>query len=292
MSLRTRLAYLKNKLFYNYALTRFRGASTLRYFLNETDFDRFINKYKHVEASANWDYSDAGQELIAKDRIKMLLNYTNNVVPATVCEIGPGSGMLLKQFADAGSTNVLGIDIQQPHNLDARMQYHLGGVHAIDSIANNSVDFMYSIDAFEHIPNPTEGIANCLTKLKPGATFYLQIGPTYYSPWGFHFYHILRIPYIHILFPEAYLEAYAQQENKQFPWTNRVPASTYLTYLNNLPADVQLVSLRYDYMWFFTRLLAKYADVFKAKQGVKFDDYFVGAIFAVLKKSETSEYLR
>lgn len=292
MSLRTKAAYIKNKLFYNYAQLCFKTSSIQRYFLSKTDFEKFVAKYKNVEASANWDYSDAGQETLAQERIKLLLAHNDNKIPATVCEIGPGSGMLLKQFLNSGSKNVLGVDIQKPANLDERITYHLGGVHELDALPDNSVDFMYSIDAFEHIPNPIEGINTCLQKLKPGGKFYLQIGPTYYSPWGFHFYHILRVPYIHILFPEEYLETYAKQQNKQFPWTNRVPASTYMQYFNHLPANVQLLSLTYDYMWFFTRMLGKYADVFKAKKGVQFDDYFIGAIFSVLQKSSTEEYLR
>jgi SAM-dependent methyltransferase len=292
MSLRAIAGHIKHKLFYNYAHLRYNLASKQRYFLNEKDFETFVNKYKNVEAKAMWDYSDEGQEALAKERFKMLIAQNNGVVPQSVCEIGPGSGMLLKQFLDAGSTTVLGVDIQKPNNLDPRITYHMGGVHELDNLPDNSIDFMYSIDAFEHIPNPTEGINNCLNKLKPGAKFYLQVGPTYYSPWGFHFYHILKIPYIHVLFPEEYLEAYAKKHNHQFPWTNRVPASAYMHYFNNLPAHTQLLSLRYDYIWFCTRLLARYADVFKAKQGVAFDDYFIGAIFTVLKKSSTTEYLR
>ena len=284
---------LKNTFFYKRALNKYKKSSAKSYYLDDKLFDNFVKNYETTEAKAHWDYSDDTQIKLANERYKKLIAENGNQIPETVCEIGPGSGRLLEQFIKNGSKTVFGVDIQQPGDfLDKRIKYYTKGVHQMDEVLDNSVDFMYSIDAFEHIPNPVEGLKNCLKKLKPGGTFYLQVGPTYYSPWGFHFYHILKIPYIHILFSEKILMDYAKKVNKTYPWTNKVPASEYMLFFNNLPADIQLLNLRYDYMWYTSKIISKFPHVFKAKPGVQFDDYFIGAIYVKIKKWGADSYLK
>ncbi|MHB8261600.1 MAG: class I SAM-dependent methyltransferase [Bacteroidia bacterium] len=206
--------------------------------------------------------------------------------------MGPGSGRLLKQFADMGCLQVYGVDIQQPNNPDPRVNYFTDGVHQMSHIADNSIDFIYSIDTFEHIPDPVAGIKKCIQKLKPGGIFYLQIGGNYFSPWGFHYYHILKVPYLNILFPQEYLVEYASAVNKLYPWTNRVPAHQYIECFEQLPHDAELLWLKYDYMWYFSRFIKNNIEVFKAKNTPCFEDYYIGEIYALIKKSATTEYLR
>lgn len=285
-------ANIKNQYFYNLAKKAYDKATAKHFFLDKNKFDEYIEKYKTIEAKAHWDYSDDAQEKIAKERVQKLIAFNNHQIPQSVCEIGPGSGRLLKQFADLGCKQVYGIDIQQPNNPDSRINYFTDGVHEMNHVADNSIDFVYSIDCFEHIPNPVDGIKKCLQKLKPGGLFYLQIGANYFSPWGFHFYHIIKMPYPNILFPEEYLQEYAKAKNHTYPWTNRVPAHEYITCLENLPYDAQLQWLKYDYMWYFSRFLKKEVEVFKAKNRPNFEDYYIGEIYALIKKSETTEYLR
>ncbi|MDF2447530.1 MAG: Methyltransferase type 11 [Bacteroidota bacterium] len=292
MTIRQIAAKYKNQYFYNSARRAFEKADAKHFFLDKNKFDEYVERYKIYTAASHWDYSPLGQEMIAKERIGRLLNYNNNKIPEYVCEIGPGSGLLLKQFANLGCKKIYGVDIQQPNNPDSRIEYVTDGVHEMSHIEDSSIDFMYSIDCFEHIPNPVAGLKKCLEKLKPGGIFYLQIGANYFSPWGFHYYHILKMPYPNILFPEEYLKEYAKARNISYPWTNRVPAHEYISFLEKLTPDTELLSLKYDYMWYFSRFIKKEIEVFKAKNIPNFEDYYIGEIYALIKKSETSEYMR
>lgn len=292
MTLRRAAADLKNRYFYKIAKRAYDRADSKLFFLDKNKFDEYVERYKSIEAKSHWDYSEEAQEKIARDRVQKLLSYNNNQIPKSVCEIGPGSGRLLKQFADLGSPKVYGVDIQQPNHPDPRINYDTGGVHFMNQIEDNSIDFMYSIDCFEHIPDPVAGLKKCIQKLKPGGKFYLQIGANYYSPWGFHYYHILRLPYPNILFPEEYLQEYASAKNKTYPWTNRTPAHSYLEYLEELQHDAQLLWLKYDYMWYFSRFIKKEVEVFKAKNRPRFEDYYIGEIYALISKSANTDYLR
>ena len=292
MKLRALVADFKNQYFHHIAKKAYEKANAKHFFLDKNKFDEFVEKYKVIEAKAHWDYSEESQEKLAKERIEVLLSFNKNKIPDSVCEIGPGSGRLLKQFADIGCKKVFGVDIQQPNNPDSRINYVTDGVHQMNHIEDNSIDFMYSIDCFEHIPDPVAGIKKCIEKLKPGGKFYLQIGANYFSPWGFHYYHILKMPYPNVLFPEEYLNEYASSVNKKFPWTNRVPAHSYIECLEKLSSDSQLLWLKYDYMWYFSRFIKRNVAVFKAKNIPHFEDYYIGEIYALIEKSDSLDYLR
>ena len=72
-------------------------------------------------------------------------------------------------------------------NLDGQQncQFHLTSVDAIP-LADNSVDFGYSLGVLHHIPDTAAGIKSCTSKLKKGSPFLLYL---YYSfdnrPWWF-----------------------------------------------------------------------------------------------------------
>jgi SAM-dependent methyltransferase len=52
--------------------------------------------------------------------------------------------------------------------------FHLAGVDNIP-LPNNSMDFGYSLGVLHHVPDTTEGIRNCVSKLKPAGPFLLYL---------------------------------------------------------------------------------------------------------------------
>jgi SAM-dependent methyltransferase len=64
-------------------------------------------------------------------------------------------------------------------------EFHLAGVDAIP-LPDDSMDFGYSLGVLHHVPDTQAGIANCVSKLKPGAPFLIYL---YYAfdnrPWWF-----------------------------------------------------------------------------------------------------------
>lgn len=292
MKLRRFAGYLKNKTFYNLAYLLYCIASRRRVYLDETKFNSLLKKYEKFKPWSHYDYSDKEQTDVANKRLELLIKENNGVMPKSVCEIGPGSGRLLQAFANAGCDKVIGVDIQNPAIPDERIKYSTKGVHEMNDIEDNSIDMIYSFDAFEHIPDPINGFKNCLKKLKPGGRLYVQIGPTYYSPWGYHYYIALNMPYVNVLFSEETLKKYVENKGIKIAWTNRVAASNYIKYFQNLHTDYNLEFLKYDFAWYNSSMIIKYPDIFKSKQDATFDDFFIGAIEVKIQKSNTSDYLR
>jgi ubiquinone/menaquinone biosynthesis C-methylase UbiE len=60
-------------------------------------------------------------------------------------------------------------------------------------------DFVFSLNAFEHIPNPGRALQEISRVLKPGGHAFLQFTPLYYSDAGHHLFGLTDIPWVHLL---------------------------------------------------------------------------------------------
>jgi ubiquinone/menaquinone biosynthesis C-methylase UbiE len=68
-------------------------------------------------------------------------------------------------------------------------------------------DFVFSINAFEHIPDPAKAFGEVVRVAKPGALVYVTIDPLWLSPTGGHFHEYVEEPWAHLVWPsEQYLE--------------------------------------------------------------------------------------
>jgi SAM-dependent methyltransferase len=152
----------------------------------------------------------------------------------------------------------------------------------MNSIADQSYDLVVSWSALEHIPEPEKVFSECLRILKPGGYLYLQFGPLYYSPWGYHHYSVLKMPYLHLLFPERLIHNYARQVRGNdyagyLPWTNGEDIDAYRFLKRQLPADYLLESYNSGFDHSSAHIISKYPEVFKSKQ-VSFESFFVDSI--------------
>lgn len=64
---------------------------------------------------------------------------------------------------------------------------------------DDTFDFAYTINAFEHIPNPFLAFDEMMRVLKPGGIFYVQFDPTWTSPFGHHLPDFLPEPWMHLV---------------------------------------------------------------------------------------------
>jgi ubiquinone/menaquinone biosynthesis C-methylase UbiE len=58
-------------------------------------------------------------------------------------------------------------------------------------------DFAFSLNAFEHIPDPGRALQEIARVLKPGGTVFLQFNSLYLSDGGHYLSHLTDIPWIH-----------------------------------------------------------------------------------------------
>jgi SAM-dependent methyltransferase len=135
-----------------------------------------------------------------------------------VMEVGCGTGSRCIQAAGLGAARVLGIDpmavdvakatdiIDQKYpELKDRVEFR---ACYIADVADEGFDVIISENAFEHILDPGDVLAEMRKKLKEGGRVYLGFGPLYYSPFGDHGWIRAalpfgeRLPWGHAVLPE------------------------------------------------------------------------------------------
>jgi ubiquinone/menaquinone biosynthesis C-methylase UbiE len=120
-------------------------------------------------------------------------------------EIGCHDGMVCHELQGLGQQAV-GIDVNSVA-FDKRAVNQ--GVELLEMnamelrFADDSFDFAFSYDAFEHIPNPGKALEEAIRVVKKGGYIYLSFGPLYFSPLGAHLMASINVPYCHMLFPQS-----------------------------------------------------------------------------------------
>lgn len=275
---------------YKMAKSRYDSAIPGRYYLPESCFAEFVASYGHLKARPFQEYSEEALVARARERSSLLLTKAGGKVLRAL-EIGASDGMVLKELLANGVREAVAVDIVDqlhPQAKSAGVQLVQTSAEDLSILETGSFDMIYSWGSLEHIPDMKRVVDECLRLLGPGGTLYLEAGPLYFSPWGFHYYSILKVPYLHLLFPESLLHEYAKSKHGPgyrdfFPWTNGRPASDYIDLVRNLPSDFIVSGFWHGYDWFSTGLVAKYPDVFKAKR-LNFHDFFIDGIRMTLKR--------
>ena len=95
-------------------------------------------------------------------------------------------------------------------------------------------DFVYSVNAFEHIPDPNLALAEIARVLRPGGHAYLWFDPIWTADTGNHFQHRVPEPWAHLVLDEAQFVARMREagaedwEVNDFRWSmNRQRLGVY-----------------------------------------------------------------
>ena len=266
---------------YRKAQRAYRNAIPTRNFLPDHLFDEVVSKYKDIPAGPAQDYSVEGMEKLASARVRQILDKLGKI-PESVIEIGPGAGFVLKKFKEQGVKNTTALDIEDHLYAEVKssgVELILTSANDMQLVPDKSFDLVVSWSALEHIPDPEKVFSECLRIVKPGGYIFLEFGPLYYSPWGYHHYSVLRYPYLHLLFPERLIHDYAKKVRGEgyegyLPWTNGRDITAYQFLKKPLPPEYLLISFRSGFDYFSAHIISKYPEVFKSKQ-VPFESFFV-----------------
>lgn len=151
---------------------------------------------------------------------------------------------------------------------------------------DESFDFVFSYDSFEHFANPDAALQEAIRVVKTSGYIYLNFGPLYMSPMGLHAFESITIPYCQFLFPKKLLKDFTKEkalhpipfneinrwslENYRKLWSqysNRLKKIKYFEKSNPINLD----------------LVIKYPSCFKSKTNC-FDNLIVSAIEVLFKK--------
>jgi SAM-dependent methyltransferase len=123
-----------------------------------------------------------------------------------VLDFGCGSGEDAIEIAQHGARRVIGVDIRE-HALrsarDAAARMGVADRTAFVTRAEEPVDVVVSLDAFEHFGDPG-GVLRCMARLlKPRGSVLISFGPPWLHPLGGHLFSVF--PWSHLVFTERAL---------------------------------------------------------------------------------------
>jgi hypothetical protein len=161
-------------------------------------------------------------------------------------------------------------------------------------ILSGTLIFIYAqqliFNTFEHLPDPDLTLKELMRLCKSGDYIYLEFGSLYASPWGFHAYRILKMPYPQFLFSNEFitnkLKKYGindlgNDKRNELQYVNKW---TYQQYQNlfkqskNYILDTSSYKI-YDHL----QIIDNYPKAF-TRQGLLLEDICTFAIRIILKK--------
>lgn len=220
-------------------------------------------------------------------RILNLIPSQNRAIN-NVLEIGAGQGIVCEYLQIQGKqTTAIDIKFEESklnsnsHNGVTYLEMDGGDLNFQD----DSFDLIFSLNAFEHFPNPELVFKECLRVLKTGGYLYLCFEPLYMSPWGLHAYHSITFPYCQFLFAEETLQDFAQ--SNQLPPVNEQLNKWSLEEYRNLWHKYNYFFKKIIYQEkrnpFYTDLIIEYSGLFK-NQTQYFDNLIVSGIEVLFTK--------
>lgn len=143
-----------------------------------------------------------------KSKLEMLLgpDFWEEIKDKAVIDFGCGPGAEAIEMAEHGARKVIGVDIQERWLKVAREQAARAGVDnrcTFTTHPDERADIIIAIDSFEHFDDPLAILKVMHDMLKPSGYVIAAFGPTWYHPFGGHFFSVF--PWAHLLFTERAL---------------------------------------------------------------------------------------
>lgn len=150
----------------------------------------------------------SGAPYTGRSKIRTLLGdeLVERMRGADVLDFGCGVGDEAIEMARL-ARSVYGLDLVPRYLAMAREKAAAAGVadrcRFDDAPPSYAVDYVYSLDSFEHFNDPASVLATMFRLLRPGGQVLISFGPTWYHPLGGHLFSVF--PWAHLLFTERAL---------------------------------------------------------------------------------------
>lgn len=208
--------------------------------------------------------------------------------PQRFLDLGMWDGMTCQALQEQGKTAV-GVDIRV-EGLDERARAGGAAFAGMDAarlgFPDESFDFVFSFNSFEHFPDPEAVLREVIRVLRPGGYLYLDFGPVWLSPKGAHQFQTISVPYVECFFTKELLTAYAEANHIKlmgYFWMNEWPLSRYRRLWDQYAGQLERVVYYEIYNADHVDLIERYPTCFKHKTR-EFDDLIISNIEALFRK--------
>ncbi len=265
----------------------FQQATEAPGWLDRNSLESLQQKYNYP---GEYGYDPQSLELRGKERsneiISLIRTETENV--NTFLEVGCWDGMVSCVLQRKGKITTA-ID-KKTEGFDERAVSE--GVNFLQMDASylafedESFDFVFSYDTFEHVTEPELFLQEAIRVVKTGGYIYLVFGPLYMSPMGLHAYKSITVPYCQFLFPKNMLRDFANEMGLgqiDFAQVNKWSLEDYRKLWNRY--SNRLKRIKY-YEWgnvSHIDLIMKYPSCFRSKTKC-FKNLIVSSIKVLFKK--------
>jgi len=151
---------------------------------------------------------------------------------------------------------------------------------------DESFDFVFSFDTFEHLTEPELVLKEAIRVVKKGGYIFIEFGPLYMSPMGLHAYRSITVPYCQFLFPKELLIDFVMVEGLQpidFDQINEWSLEDYRKLWKQHSHQLKKVRYHEKLDTSHVDLITKYPSCFKNRTKY-FDNLIVQSIEVLFKK--------
>jgi SAM-dependent methyltransferase len=257
------------------------AATPARAYLGADELARLAARYPDTPDDYHYD-PDA---LRTRGRARAALLARETGTGSRCLEIGSADAMTACALQEAGR-RVTAVDIDTSRT-DPRARAAGVDVREMDAtqlvFEDGAFDFVYSFNAFEHLPDPAATFAELARVIRPGGRCFVSFTGLRWSPQGAHMYKVIGIPYITVLFDRATIDAYLASRGRptDFPWVNEYGIEQFRAVLHGRP---EMAVLRYHEArnrW-HTPLVRRYPAQFR--RAPSYDSLLVDTVTALFEK--------
>ncbi len=267
------------------------GSTTEFTYLTRDDLDKMhevkklVKGYKYDKASVDMRGLDRTKELFELAQVNLDRSAQDSL------EVGARDGVVSYHLNDKHGLNACCLDLDPlpaEEVINSPVEFITGDVMNMP-LDDNSFDLVFSYNSFEHFDDPEKALSEMIRVARPGGLIYLNFGPLYFSPLGYHLYKKISVPYCHLLFSEETLEQYCLDHDlgkldfKLGHYLNGWTATQFRELWKNQKSKAEVIQLTEIPNFSGLKLIDQYPECFYNKT-TDYDSFIISTIIVTLKK--------
>lgn len=268
------------------AKSKFRRSSTEPAFLGDQELKKYQDIYPKYPP---YSYDFESLRSRGVDRAGFLMkSVMKGRKQQKTLEVGAGDGMVSWELLRNGH-HAFAID--QSSDMFSELAKDDGVVFkAMDAadlqFEDDSFDFLFSYNSFEHFHDPDKVLDEMCRVLKPGGYMYHVFEPINSSAFGYHAYRSINVPFCQYLFPREVMNAFCESNNLppiNYEQLNLWTTTQYRELWRKYESKLEFIKYNETKSYTNLDLICRHPSCFKSKTR-NFDDLYVSGMELILKK--------